>query len=160
MTGQEAVASINGPLANTIGGLELYARTVVGTEPWLHDPKMIPLPWREVTLPSTLAFGIVYDDGVVRPAPPIRRALEETADKLKKAGHEVIEWDVGAEYHDAPRRLAQLFLADGGKTIRRTIEASDEPWPAGLAGYKEASADPERDLVSRQIACLCPHRWC
>lgn len=149
MAGQEAVASINGPIANSLDGLELYAKAVIAAKPWLTDPKMIPIPWRTISLPSQLTFGVIYDDGNVRPAPPYRRALQETVEKLRRAGHEVIEWDDAGLYAKAASLLVRLFTSDGGVTMKTTIEASDEPWPKGLAGYEQASKDRENDLVGR-----------
>jgi len=40
-----------------------------------------------------LVVGLLLDDGVVKVHPPIERVLKEVADKLRKAGHEVITWD-------------------------------------------------------------------
>lgn len=40
-----------------------------------------------------MKIGILWNDGMVRPTPPVRRALKETAEKLRLAGHEVIDWE-------------------------------------------------------------------
>lgn len=61
--------------------------------PWDVDPGCIPIPWRRelASKPEEgkkLKLGIVYDDGVVRPQPPVARAMREVAKKLVDAGHE------------------------------------------------------------------------
>lgn len=60
MPGQEAVRSINGPMSSSLEAVELWSKAVVGCEggkPWERDPNMIPIPWREITLPEKLCFG-------------------------------------------------------------------------------------------------------
>jgi amidase len=38
-------------------------------------------------------LAVLWDDGMVQPTPPVRRALRETVEKLRKAGHEVVDWE-------------------------------------------------------------------
>ena len=92
MPGQEAVRSINGPMSADLSSLELFAKAIVDSEGWLTDPNVVPIPWREITLPSQLCFGILVDDGVVRPLPPVQKALEKTRRAIEAAGHKVIEY--------------------------------------------------------------------
>ena len=81
-----------GPLGHSPRDLKLYSKTIVDTKPWLLDPKAIPLPWRPIELPSQLSFAIIKSNNIVNPLPPISRALTITIEKLKQAGHEIIEW--------------------------------------------------------------------
>jgi amidase len=54
-----------------------------------YDTASMPVPWREVDRSGQkLAFGLWEFDGTVMPHPPILRALRESAEKLRKAGHE------------------------------------------------------------------------
>lgn len=46
------------------------------------------------------------------PTPPVLRALESTVEKLRAAGHEIVEWDCEG-YSEAEKLLAKFFLADG-----------------------------------------------
>lgn len=41
---------------------------------------------------AKLCFAIMWDDGVVKPMPPYRRALGMTKKALLAAGHEVVDW--------------------------------------------------------------------
>jgi len=66
-------------------------QSLLDSNPWDIDPGCIPVTWRKdvATFPDRkLRVGIVYDDGVVKPQPPIARLLRETAKKLKQAGQE------------------------------------------------------------------------
>lgn len=121
-----------------LSSLSLFAETVIAAEPWFHDPKSLPIPWKtDVRLPKKLCFGVVYDDGVVRPQPPVIRALKETVAKLQAAGHTVIEWEP-IDHDKFNERLPRLFRADGGLTIKDHIAQGDEDWPAALTGYRDA----------------------
>lgn len=94
MAGQEAINSVNGPLSRSLSALSVFAEAVINHgQPWLHDPKAVPLPWRSVTLPEKLSIGVIRHDGVVKPHPPVERAIEIVVDALRKAGHEVIDFE-------------------------------------------------------------------
>lgn len=92
MAGQEAVPSVNGPLARTLTDIVLYTKTIIDSEPWLIDPKCVPIPWRVIELPKKLKIGVIRHDGIVTPTPPVQRALVTTVEHLRKAGHEIVEW--------------------------------------------------------------------
>lgn len=72
--------------------LSIFAKAVVDSEPWLQDPRCLPIPWRTVEKKQKLKIGVMRNDGIVLPTPPVARALEETVTKLKAAGHEIVEW--------------------------------------------------------------------
>ncbi|GAB7346666.1 hypothetical protein MBLNU459_g1794t1 [Dothideomycetes sp. NU459] len=137
LAGQEAVNSVNGPMARTIDDIELFARHVVGAQPWRLDPKCLPIPWRNVSVEPKLKLGVMWNDGIVIPTPPVQRALQETVHKLREAGHEIIEWT--PDFHpEAVDTLANFFLADGGKSVRDILEPVGEPFRPEMQGYAEA----------------------
>jgi amidase len=93
LAGQEAVASVNGPMAKTLEDITFYAKAVIDAQPWLVDPKCVPIPWRPVEPKQKLKIAVLWNDGVVAPTPPVARALKETVAKLKAAGHDIVDWD-------------------------------------------------------------------
>ena len=93
LAGQEAVQSVNGPMARTLEDITMYSKAIIDAQPWLVDPKMLPIPWRSSESKSKLKIAVLWNDGICQPTPPVTRALKETSEKLKKAGHEIIEWD-------------------------------------------------------------------
>ncbi|KAF2736543.1 acetamidase-like protein [Polyplosphaeria fusca] len=138
LAGQEAVMSVNGPMAKTLEDIVLFSKTVVGAQPWLVDPKCLPIPWRTVQLKKKLKIAVLWNDGIVVPTPPVTRALRETVEKLQTAGHEIIEWDPRLHPH-AVDILGRLFVADGGKSVRALLEPTDEPFRPEMASYAEAT---------------------
>lgn len=134
MPGQEAVQSVNGPLARTLGDLEIYCRAVVGAEPWNDaDPRCLPIPWRlspnlALSTPTTkLKFAVMWDDGMALPTPPVTRALRQTVDALAAAGHDIVEWS-SRDQAQGLDLLNRMFVADGGLAIREEIAKTGEPW--------------------------------
>jgi amidase len=136
MPGQEGVLAANGPIARTLGDVEMYSKAVVAAEPWRHDPKCLPIPWRPVELPSRLKVAIMWDDGMTRPTPPIMRAMKETRAKLEAAGHEVVDWDATG-HEEAFTTLLSLLGVDGAESIRRPLEHVGEPWLPQLQIFRE-----------------------
>jgi amidase len=78
--------------------------SVLSTQPWLRDPEVVTIPWRQDLVDSTLSraspdgssnqnlplkLGIYWTDGVVGPQPPIIRGLHAVVNTLRKAGHKV-----------------------------------------------------------------------
>lgn len=140
MAGQEAVPSVNGPMARALGDVELEARAVLAGRPWLRDPRVLPIPWRcgaEAEAPRRLRVAVMWDDGVVVPTPPVSRALRETAGRLRSAGHEVVDWDP-RDQAQGVSLLGRMFLADGARSIRRELERSGEPFRPEMSAYAAA----------------------
>ncbi|KAL1614147.1 hypothetical protein SLS54_010003 [Diplodia seriata] len=136
MKGQEQVVPVIGPLSTSLEGVKVFAKTLVDAKPWLRQADLVPMRWRddEEWLPRDgegkrrLKVGVMWDDGVVRPHPPVLRAMKELVDKLKVAeGVEVVEWT--PYKHDlAWEIIASLYFSDGGREEAAAIDASGEPW--------------------------------
>lgn len=95
--GMDNIVGVVGPLATSARDLELFCRTMLQYEAWLIEHAVLEIPWRaEVvegkTLPKRLSFAILWDDGVVKPHPPLVREMQRVKKALLAAGHEVIDW--------------------------------------------------------------------
>ncbi|KAL1856483.1 hypothetical protein VTK73DRAFT_8234 [Phialemonium thermophilum] len=130
MEGNEIVESVVGPMSHSPESLELFVRTVVGQQPWLHDPKCHPIPWRDGVFDDILGgrklrIGVQDWDGCVLPQPPVRRAIRELEQKLRAAGHELFPWRV--DQTEALEILTSAMTCDGRGDHDRTIARSGEP---------------------------------
>ncbi|KKZ60694.1 hypothetical protein EMCG_04621 [[Emmonsia] crescens] len=137
LAGQESVLSVNGPMAPTLESIKLFSSTVTNSEPWVRDPKCIPMPWRTVERKQRLKLAVLWDDGMVRPTPPVRRALRETVEKLRSAGHEVVDWEATG-HEEGNDILDSFFLADGGKTVQQILIKANEPIRPEMGRYSQA----------------------
>lgn len=159
--GQEHVPSAIGPMTRSLSSATTIMRCVLEAKPWLLDPKVVPIPWRqdeyEQIQSRPLTVGILADDGVVKVHPPIQRALKELESKIKAAGHEVVQWDpsghrecieIMVSTHPPFETLSVadfnkdlFYTADGGEDIRRDVLAGGEPFiPHVEALIKRGSA--------------------
>lgn len=100
VSGQLSIPSVIGPMSTSAEGIKVLMQAALSQKPWLHDPLAVPLPWRseiekeveartDESSGQNLAFGILWDDGVVRPQPPVKRALKLVASILEQLGHDV-----------------------------------------------------------------------
>ncbi|KAK7416284.1 hypothetical protein QQZ08_012058 [Neonectria magnoliae] len=129
--GQEHVPSAVGPLARSLDTIHLTMSSLIRAKPWELDARCVPIPWREdmynEALSHPLTIGVLFDDNVVRPNPPISRVLRSAVDALSAAGHDIIEWN--AQLHeDCVRVMDQYYTADGGEDIRTDVLAGGEPF--------------------------------
>ncbi|KAF2110166.1 amidase signature domain-containing protein [Lophiotrema nucula] len=135
MLGQEQIVPVIGPISTSLEGVKLFMKTLINAKPWIREPSLLPFPWRtESLLPTdpdgtkTLKIAIIWDDGVVRPHPPVTRALRTVAEKLKAVpGITVIDWE--PYQHDyAWTIISSLYFCDGGSEEKAAISSSGEPW--------------------------------
>ncbi|OAA57398.1 Amidase [Niveomyces insectorum RCEF 264] len=131
--GNESVNAAIGPMARTVSSLELWLRAVLHTRPWDRDPGCLPMPWNaaEAERPAKeLIMGVLWDDGVVAPTPPVMRAMKHTVDLLTKAGHTVVDLPAD-EMRVLHRRGTSCAIKSnvqsGGYAVMTHIDASGEP---------------------------------
>ncbi|WVF67789.1 hypothetical protein IAT40_002550 [Kwoniella sp. CBS 6097] len=108
----------------------LWLRTVISAEPWKRHPTVLKMPWKidEVMFigGQRPKIGIMWDDGVVRPQPPIRRAMNFAVDKLRSAGFELV--DVKPyQSKEAWETISSLYFTDGGQINRDHAAKTGEP---------------------------------
>jgi len=80
-----------GPQCHSIADVKMFTKVINAYPSAQFEPNVAPLPWRDLPTPTgKLSFGLWEFDGVVKPHPPVLRALRETAQKLISVGHEGI----------------------------------------------------------------------
>ncbi|CAF1563120.1 unnamed protein product [Rotaria sp. Silwood1] len=139
--GQESVPSVVGPMTRSLSNICLFLKSVLDTKPWLIDPKVHNIPWREDLFQegqsNKLCFGVIQFDQLVHISPPVQRAINMTINALEKAGHQVIEWDT-TDHPKGIEMLIKFFQADGGKDVQRDLDLSGEPLlPGAFVGSPE-----------------------
>lgn len=92
--GQESISSVLGPMANSLSSVKRFTKAVIGAKPWRKDPLAVRKEWseREYALQEHgegvgLCFALLWDNGVVKPHPPVRRALALVKRALEGRGH-------------------------------------------------------------------------
>jgi amidase len=151
MRGQESILAVAGPLGHSVDDLELFFQVNSDAKPWLREP-LLRMPWRsQISEMQTqkLKIGIMLWDEVVMPHPYITRVIGEVAAKLKAAGHEgklysndfcykfeesnantfCAVLDFKAHHHKRAWEEISLplYFTDGGRDIKQTLFAGNEP---------------------------------
>ena len=138
MLGSEHIVPVIGPLSTSLDGVKIVMKTLIDAKPWLTEASLLPFPWRDDVnhLSSTsanssatkLKVGVLWDDGVVKPHPPVQRALKEVVRKLEEQiDVEIVDW-IPYNHDLAWEIIASLYFCDGAKEETEAIEASGEPW--------------------------------
>lgn len=94
--GNLVIPVVIGILGPSVRALRLVFKSILSREPWNRDLFVLPIPFRtEAEYNSSRdpkpAFSFMKDDGIVRPHPPIARALAIVEKALEASGHEVMK---------------------------------------------------------------------
>ncbi|KAH0341392.1 amidase, partial [Aureobasidium melanogenum] len=155
--GAPSILSVVGPLSSSSGGVKLAVQSILQTEPWLHDPRVHPIPWRseqeevakKLAQEKKLTFAVFKHDGLCAPHPPIKRALEETAQKLQALGHKVIEWQPPS-HGKLEDICTKSWNYDGGADAARAFALSgEEPKPNIM--FEESPQANATDIMRNQV---------
>ncbi|KAI9818939.1 MAG: Acetamidase [Pycnora praestabilis] len=171
MDGQNSILSVVGPLAQTVRGLRLVVKSLLSQSPWLHDPLVHEMPWRDEHEKmimdfigpqhggaGKLSFGVMKHDGIVAPHPPVRRAIETVVQVLEKLGHKVIEWMPPS--HERGNNIGMTtWFYDGGADVHKAFALSGEPVAMQVSGaygdkpfeQMNASKIAETNILKREF---------
>lgn len=142
--GQTLVPSVVGPMANSLRAIEMCMKLLLAGEPWLEDPSMIEMPWRPCMLPSKLTLGVMMDDGIVQPQPPVQHALKQVVAALEKEGHEIVPFEPPT--HSIALALwLGIMSQNGGVEVHDLIDETGEPLieeVAAIYGAQRGDREP------------------
>ena len=82
-------------MSTSLSAVKIFTKAVIDSKPWLKDPLVVRKSWSEHEYAleehggreGRLCFGMMWDNGVVKPFPPMRRAMEMIKGALEEAGH-------------------------------------------------------------------------
>ncbi|KAL8369757.1 hypothetical protein RB595_000206 [Gaeumannomyces hyphopodioides] len=126
--GQESIRCVVSPLANSVRDLELFERAILEQEPWELETSCPPIPWKkaEPVVPSKVTIGVMWDDDIAHPHPPVTRALKKAVAAAKAAGFNVVDWQP-YEHQQCLDILKELYFPDAAATQRDLLAEGGEP---------------------------------
>ncbi|KAL4879711.1 amidase signature domain-containing protein [Aspergillus karnatakaensis] len=131
--GNESTNAGLGPVGRSVSGCEMWIAAQLEGRVWEWDFNVVPMAWdgeAAERVKGRLVVGVVWDDGVVKPTPPVTRAVGVVVEVLRRAGHTVV--DLPAEEIKRLHRrgtscVMKANVQGGGVGIMRHIDASGEP---------------------------------
>ncbi|MGC3967083.1 MAG: amidase family protein [Pirellulales bacterium] len=133
--GMEAIISQPGPMARHMSDVVQFMEVLshvedAALEDVRHhgdDPYALPFAWRNPAKVDVakLRVGVWNDDPIFRPSPAIRRAVDQAADAMRRAGAEVVPF----QPYDSEQGwllCLQLISASGSANAKRLLDG-DQP---------------------------------
>jgi amidase len=155
-SGSVGLMASAGPIAGSLRDCELLLKVVAEARPWERDPDVVYGLWEEQgKVEWKPLIGVVREDGLIKPLPPVSKVLEETVQALRMAGYDVVELDTPLLKTCQP--LANTFFGiDGNNYILDLLSSTSEPlipWLASRLRRKPAvSASALVELHARKTA--------
>ncbi|KAI8315509.1 putative amidase [Colletotrichum sp. SAR11_59] len=118
-------------------------KVIIDQEPWEEETQLVPLPWkrREPYQSGDFTIGVIWDDGMAHPHPPVTRALKHAVAKLKDAGIKVVDFEP-YNHKEGAEIIQTLYFPDAAATQRELLEKGGEP-VAFLTEWAFAYSKPE-----------------
>lgn len=123
--GTDGVMPVAGPMAISLRTCDLFMKALSASEAWKYDDSCLHLNRWDTRLKHTnLRIGFVRNDGMYTPWPPVRRAMEEAATKLRASGVELVELAM-PDISEAVSVTYRMYSVDGCEvsSIDRTAES-------------------------------------
>lgn len=99
---------------------------ILDSQPWLTEPSLVEIPWKALKkIQTPLKIGVIWNDGIVQPHPPITRCLQETVNALQAAGHTCIIQDTTL-HRELIDCINKLYFLDAGEEYRNVLKAGEE----------------------------------
>lgn len=142
-----------GPMCLTMRDMDFFVRSVLSARPYLEDTRLIPLPWTGLETKTATSdgekrvkIGIMMNDGIIQPQPPVTRALEWASRRLVAQPHlfdvkPYLPYNAGTAY----KRIRKYYWPDGGLRMKKALQQSGEPMhPLSQWIIRDAESDVER----------------
>ncbi|KAI2462769.1 amidase [Annulohypoxylon bovei var. microspora] len=158
-SGQQVMPTAIGIIGHSIASISLVFESLISIEPSLRDPYALPIPYRsslnqEMRNTPRLNLGFMEHDGVVRPHPPIARALHMIRNALENEGHKLISWK-----QPSPGEAIDIHKAisrgDGCIDVWENLQLSGEPPVPEIAHiFPNKRPSPPISLRDHEMFCI------
>ncbi|KAL4876348.1 amidase signature domain-containing protein [Aspergillus karnatakaensis] len=154
-SGQLNIRVSCGPVAHSLADLKLMTKVLTTSSERRYDPSCVPVPWREVDKKGEkLVFGLWQWDRAVMPHPPILRALKETAEKLRAAGHEVIPFNIPFDCWRASQVYMDIYYQCGNEDSAALLAKAGEDIMPAYKKMLEVYKVPQTPIDAKQLLKL------
>ena len=154
--GCDSIPGTLGPFTRSVRDIELFCKAYSLVEPWMKDASLIPgdILSRGLGHPlrpeKPVRVGIISDDGVVSPFPPVQYTISETRKLLEQDPRiEVVDFSP-LDHAEGWRIIAANYFEDGGADIRELCKKGDE-FLLPLTEWILSQCEESAKIVSRTM---------
>jgi amidase len=131
-----------GPMCNTLRDMDFFMHHILGAKPYLQDPRLVPIPWTGLkTQVPKLKVGVMMDDGMIIPQPPVIRALEWAKSQLSALSFVEIKPFMPHATNEAMRMIRQMYWPDSGLVVKAKLAKTGEPMHSLTAHIMQDAID-------------------
>ncbi|ETS73842.1 hypothetical protein PFICI_14788 [Pestalotiopsis fici W106-1] len=125
--GTDGVRSTAGPMATSARDCSLFLKAILQADTWKYDSTAISLPWQGLPSMRKLRIGVVQNDGIYTPTPPVRRGLQKAVNLLNSTdGVETISIDLPSVL-EIYRDLVAYMMLLGNNYYQEQFARTGEP---------------------------------
>ncbi|KAJ8122896.1 hypothetical protein ONZ43_g1025 [Nemania bipapillata] len=176
--GENTYRSTVGIMSTSLEGIELLLRADLSTKPWLRDPAVAPIPFRNeiareyglrANLDGTangnvpLKLGVLWTDGTVQPHPPITRGLNIVVEAMRT----FLKADGAHDIHSQlnlsgepliPNLQRALYLKEPTDLLTyQDLTLQGLQYEAEYSDYWNSTAEEDGQIVDAVIMPVAPH---
>ena len=141
--------------------MDHFTRVLKSSNQHLHDPRIIPLPWTglETSVKKPIKVGIMLNDGIITPQPPVLEAMQWVQSKL--TGNKDFALKPYSPYNtaEAMKMIGEAYWPDLGLSTKATLAATGEPMHpltktvlSPVTSSFDNAAGPEHEKTASEIS--------
>ncbi|KAK8132414.1 amidase [Apiospora kogelbergensis] len=146
--GTAGIMSSAGPMATSMRDISLFLQTIMQAETWKYDSTALAIPWSNHTKmdKKRLRIGLVEDDGLYTPSPPVRRGLKKAAGLLQAMGNVELVPIALPNVRQIYRDLLSYYMLSGSDYYFEQFGRTGEPLVPSLEALIPLLAQPRTTL--------------
>ncbi|CAK3787302.1 amidase signature domain-containing [Lecanosticta acicola] len=117
-----------GPMARSLRDMQLFMTVLKSANQHMHDPRIVPIPWNPTPeLPKPIRIGVMWNDTMITPQPPVLKALEWVTTKLQ--GNPYFDLKPFTPYNvpSAIQNIGEAYWPDMGLPTKESLAETGEP---------------------------------
>ncbi|KAL1873123.1 hypothetical protein VTK73DRAFT_1084 [Phialemonium thermophilum] len=127
--GCDSISGTLGPFARSLRDIDLVQRAYSESRPWAEDPSLVPYPVAIHHAPAwnrPLRVGIMVNDGLFNPLPPVQLVLQDVTKKLEASPLIQVRPFEPLDHERAWQVISANYFEDGGAKIEEICAESGE----------------------------------
>lgn len=105
MLGAEHIVPVVGPLSTSLEGVKIFMKALIDQKPWLYEPMLVPMPWKNSVTEGTLVSHSLYTICQPKYCPDNCFGYLMAIDQRRKLARTVFQYYITKLTSPAPHKL-------------------------------------------------------